>query len=58
MNGAQWVIRTLKNRGVEQIFVLCGNGLNPFLDACMDFEMKVIDVRNEQAAAYMADRTG
>jgi len=58
MNGAQWVVRTLKNRGVEQIFVLCGNGLNPFLDACIDFEMKVIDVRNEQAAAYMADTWG
>lgn len=58
MNGAQWLVRTLRNRGVEYVFVLCGNGLNPFLDACIDFEMKVIDVRNEQAASYMADTWG
>ena len=58
MNGAQWVVRTLKERGVEQIFVLCGNGLNPFLDACIDLKMRVIDVRNEQAASYMADTWG
>ena len=58
MNGAQWVIRTLRDRGVEYIFALCGNGLSPFLDACIDFKMKVIDVRNEQAASYMADTWG
>ena len=58
MNGAQWVVRTLRDRGVEYIFVLCGNGLSPFLDACIDFRMKVVDVRNEQAASYMADTWG
>ena len=58
MNGAQWFVRTLKERGVKQVFVLCGNGLNPFLDACIDHKMKLIDVRNEQAAAYMADFWG
>lgn len=58
MNGAQWLVNTLKERGVEYIFTLCGNGLNPFLDACLDFDMKVIDTRNEQAASYMADTWG
>lgn len=58
MNGAQWLVRTLRTRGVECVFVLCGNGLNPFLDACLDYQMRVIDVRNEQAAAYMADTWG
>jgi len=58
MNGAQLVVRTLKQRGVEAVFVLCGNGLDPFLDACLDFGMDVIDVRNEQAASYMADTWG
>jgi len=58
MNCAQWFVRTLKDRGVEQVFVLCGNGLNAFLDACLDQRMTVIDVRNEQAAAYMADLWG
>ena len=58
MNGAQWVVRTLRERGVEQVFVLCGNGLDPFLDACLEHGVKVIDTRNEQAASYMADTWG
>lgn len=58
MNGAQWLVSTLQKRGVEHIFTLCGNGLNPFYDACIDFDMDVIDVRNEQAASYMADTWG
>ena len=58
MNGAQWFVRTLKEIGVDQVYVLCGNGLYPFLDACLDFDVKIIDVRNEQAAAYMADTWG
>ena len=35
--------------------MLSGNGLDPFLDACLDHGVKVIDTRNEQAASYMAD---
>ncbi|NOZ22484.1 MAG: thiamine pyrophosphate-binding protein [Planctomycetes bacterium] len=58
MNGAQWFVRTLKDRGVKQVFALCGNGLNPFLDACLDYKVKIIGVRNEQAATYMADLWG
>lgn len=58
MNGAHWLVRTLRQRGVEYVFVLCGNGLNPFLEACMDEGLAVIDVRNEQAAAFMADLWG
>jgi acetolactate synthase-1/2/3 large subunit len=58
MNGAQWFVRTLTEAGVDRVFVLCGNGLNPFLDACLDYGVKIIDVRNEQAASYMADTWG
>ncbi|MBM4047985.1 MAG: thiamine pyrophosphate-binding protein, partial [Planctomycetes bacterium] len=58
INGAQWLVRTLRERGVEYVFTLCGNGLNPFYDACLDYKMKVVDTRNEQAAAYMADAWG
>ncbi|MBN1641982.1 MAG: thiamine pyrophosphate-binding protein [Anaerolineae bacterium] len=58
MNGAQWVARTLRARGVRFVFVLCGNGLDPFLDACLDAGLRVVDTRNEQAAAYMADTWG
>jgi len=58
MNGAEWVVRTLQGRGVERIFALCGNGLAPLLTACERLGMPVIDTRNEQAAAYMADAWG
>jgi len=58
MNGAQWLVETLRRRGVGMVFALCGNGLKPFLDACIDQQMQVIDVRNEQSAAYMADTWG
>ena len=58
MNGAQWLVRSLASCGVERVFVLCGNGLDPFLDACLDYRLEILDVRNEQAAAYMADTWG
>ena len=58
MNGAHWLVKTLQRRGVEYVFALCGNGLKPFLDACVDLGMPVVDVRNEQSAAYMADTWG
>ena len=58
MNGAQWLVQTLQDRGVDRVFVLCGNGLDPFLDACLGAGVSLVDVRNEQAAAYMADTWG
>jgi acetolactate synthase-1/2/3 large subunit len=58
MTGAEWMVRTLRERGVEVVFLLCGNGLKPFLDACVEGGMPVVDTRNEQAAAYMADAWG
>jgi acetolactate synthase-1/2/3 large subunit len=58
MNGAQWLVHTLHERGVERVFALCGNGLDPFLDACLDDGVAVLDTRNEQAASYMADTWG
>lgn len=58
MNGAQWLVRQLQRWGMEQIFVLHGNGLFPFLDAFVDGDIQVVDVRNEQAGAYMADAWG
>jgi len=57
MDSAHWLVQALKDGGVERVFLLCGNGVRPFLDACLDLEMPMVDVRNEQAAAYMADAT-
>ncbi|MDP6439345.1 MAG: thiamine pyrophosphate-binding protein, partial [Candidatus Brocadiia bacterium] len=55
MNGADIVVRRLRLLGVERVFTLCGNGLDPFHAACDRAGMELIDVHNEQAAAYMAD---
>jgi acetolactate synthase-1/2/3 large subunit len=55
MDGARWLVRELKRRGVPFVSVLCGNGLDPFLAACADEGLLLIDTRNEQAAAYIAD---
>ncbi len=58
MNGADLLIRELRNRGVGNIFTLCGNGLDPILNAAQKSGLRVIDTRNEQAAGYMADAVG
>ena len=58
MTGADILVRDLKTAGVSCIYTLCGNGLEPILTACHKGGMRVIDTRNEQAAAYMADTLG
>lgn len=58
MNGVQLFVRELQRRGVPFIATLCGHGLN-FLDqACEEAGLPLIDVRNEQAAGYIAEVTG
>ena len=58
MNAADLLVRELQARDVECIYTLCGNGLDPLFDATYRANMRVIDTRNEQAAAYMADAVG
>ena len=55
MIGAEILVQALKDRGVEIISTLCGNGLNPFYVACHKAGLRVVDTRNEQAASYIAD---
>jgi len=54
-NGADLLVSELKRRGVTWVSTLCGNGLNPFFVSCKKAGIRLIDTRNEQAAAYMAD---
>jgi acetolactate synthase-1/2/3 large subunit len=58
MNGARQLVAILKAHGVQHVSVLCGNGLNSFLQACNDEGIRLVDTRNEQAAAYIADTWG
>ena len=58
MNGVQLFVRELQKRDVRFVATLCGHGLNPFDKACDDAGLRLVDVRNEQAAGYMAEVTG
>jgi hypothetical protein len=58
MTGADLLVRGLKGRGVPFIATLCGNGLDPLYLACKRQGLRLVDVRNEQAAGYMADTVG
>ena len=58
MNGAELLVQILKDHEVEHVALLCGNGQNGFMQACMDMGVRLVDVRNEQAAAYIADTYG
>jgi len=51
-------VAELQARGVRFVATLNGHGLDPFYLACRRAGMRMIDVRNEQAAAYMAEVTG
>ncbi len=58
MKGIQLFVQELQRRGVPFVATLCGNGLNPFDDACREAGLRLVDVRNEQAAGYIAEVTG
>ena len=58
MNGVQLFVHELQKHGVRFIATLCGHGLNPFDKACEDASLRLVDVRNEQAAGYIAEVTG
>ena len=58
MTAADVLVAELKTRDVPFIATLNGHGLDPFYLACQRAGMRMIDVRNEQAAGYMAEVTG
>ena len=55
MRGADLVVRTLREAGVEKVFTLSGNQIMPLFDACIDSGIELVHVRHEAAAVYMAD---
>ena len=54
-NGAELLIAALRAIGVRTIFTLSGNQIMPIFDACIDADMRLIHVRHEAAAVYMAE---
>ena len=51
MTAADLLVEELQSRGVQFISTLNGHGLDPLYLACRRAGIRVIDVRNEQAAA-------
>lgn len=58
MTGAELFVRELQKRGVNFMATLCGHGLNPLHQACHEADLRLVDVRNEQAASYIAEAAG
>src|SRR5579871_827810 len=58
MTAARLLVERLRRRGVEWMATLCGHGLDPLLDAARQSGLRLVDVRNEQTCAYMADTCG
>ena len=51
---AAWIARCLKSRGIDRVFALCGGHIMP-LWMRLDAEgIRIVDVRDERAAVYMA----
>lgn len=55
MNGANILIQSLKNEGVDVVFGYPGGAIMPVYDALLDSGVKHVLVRNEQGAALAAD---
>jgi len=55
VTGGRLAVKALKQEGVECIFALSGGHVDPIFQACIDENIRLIDVRHEQAAAFMAD---
>ena len=53
--GAETLIRSLEEEGVEYVFGLSGGAAIPIFDALVDSPIKLILTRHEQGATHMAD---
>jgi acetolactate synthase-1/2/3 large subunit len=55
VDGGDLVARCLKQEGIDVIFTLCGGHVQAIYDGCIDENIRVIDVRHEQAAGHAAE---
>ncbi|MEL0123789.1 MAG: thiamine pyrophosphate-binding protein, partial [Paracoccaceae bacterium] len=53
-SGAALIATTLKARGTERVFALCGGHIMPIWMALDDAGIEIVDVRDERSAVYMA----
>ncbi|MDT8437880.1 MAG: thiamine pyrophosphate-binding protein [Wenzhouxiangellaceae bacterium] len=55
MNGGEIIARVLHDRGVRELFTLCGGHISPILVEANKAGIRVTDVRDEAAAVFAAD---
>lgn len=53
--GAELLVAALAAAGVKTIYSLSGNQIMPVYDACLDHDIRIVHVRHESAAVFMAD---
>ena len=58
MTGAEVFARELRRRGIGFVATLCGHGMDPLDNALEQAGIRLVDVRNEQAAGYIAEAAG
>jgi thiamine pyrophosphate-dependent acetolactate synthase large subunit-like protein len=55
MNGGARIARVLYDRGVREIFTLCGGHISPILVEAKRLGIRITDVRDEATAVFAAD---
>ena len=55
VDGGDLVARAIKQESVDTIFTLCGGHVQAIYDACLDEDIRLIDVRHEQTAGHAAE---
>lgn len=58
MTSVELFVSELARRGVNWMATLCGHGLDPLFHAARRAGMRLVDTRNEQTAAYLAECYG
>jgi acetolactate synthase-1/2/3 large subunit len=57
-NGADVVVKTLTDRGVDHVFGIPGAKIDAVFDALVDSKIKTVVCRHEQNAAFIAGGIG
>ena len=55
IRGGEILARSLKEKGVDDVFTLAGGFCNPALEGFMECQMEVINCPHEQIAGHIAD---
>lgn len=57
-NGGHLVAEVLKRNGINVIYTLSGGHIFPIYDGCVKRDIRIVDVRHEQTAAFAAEAQG